>query len=73
MAGPVARVRLGPIVAAAAAALPALGVPAGVRPAFPGQLAAVAVFLAVYVGVWRLLGLDPADRAIVQELTGRTV
>jgi O-antigen/teichoic acid export membrane protein len=61
-----------PIIAAAAAVLPALGCRMAVA-GIPGQLAAVAVFLAVYVGAWRLLGLDPADRAIVQELTGRTV
>ena len=61
-----------PIVAAAAAVLPALGCRMAV-PGIPGQLAAVATFLAVYVGAWWLLGLDPADRAIVQELTGRAV
>ena len=61
-----------PIVAGGAAAVPAIGC----RLAWggiPGQLAAVLVFLAAYVGVWRVLGLDPADRAIVQELTGRSV
>jgi O-antigen/teichoic acid export membrane protein len=61
-----------PIVAATAAVLPALACRMAV-PGIPGQLAAVAAFLAVYAGAWRLLGLDPADRAIVQKLTGRTV
>ena len=59
-----------PIIAAAAAVLPGLGCRMAV-PGIPGQLAAVAAFLAAYVGAWRLLGLDPSDRAIVQELTGR--
>lgn len=59
-----------PIIAAAAAVLPGLGCRMAV-PGIPGQLAAVAAFLAAYVGTWRLLGLDPSDRAIVQELTGR--
>jgi hypothetical protein len=43
--------------------LPALGcrlIVAGI----PGQLAAVALFFTVYVGAWRVLGLDPADRAV---------
>ena len=61
-----------PIVAGAVAAVPAIGCRlmwGGIL----GQLAAVLVFLAAYVGVWRVLGLDPADRAIVRELTGRSV
>jgi O-antigen/teichoic acid export membrane protein len=54
---------LRPIAAGAAAVLPALGcrlIVAGI----PGQLAAVALFFTVYVGAWRVLGLDPADRAV---------
>ena len=61
-----------PVAAAAAAAVPAVGcrvMLAGI----PGQLAGVAVFLAVYAGVWWLFGLDPGDRAIVDSLTGRAV
>jgi O-antigen/teichoic acid export membrane protein len=61
-----------PIVAAAAAAVPSVALRA-VAPSILGQLASVAVFLAAYVAAWRVLGLEPADRAIVQELTGRTV
>jgi O-antigen/teichoic acid export membrane protein len=61
-----------PVVAAAAGVLPGVACRIAV-PGIAGQLAAVSAFLAVYVGAWRLLGLDPADRAIVQELTGRTV
>jgi O-antigen/teichoic acid export membrane protein len=62
-----------PIVAGAVAAVPAIGCRVIWGGAIPAQLAAVLVFLAAYAGVWRLLGLDPADRAIVQELTGRSV
>ena len=61
-----------PVAAAAAAALPAVGcrvMLAGI----PGQLAGVAMFLAVYAGVWWLFGLDPGDRAIVDSLTGRAL
>jgi O-antigen/teichoic acid export membrane protein len=59
-----------PVAAAAAAALPAVGcrvMLAGI----PGQLAAIAAFLAVYAGAWWLFGLDPGDRAIVDSLIGR--
>jgi len=57
-----------PIAAAALAAVPALGCRLLV-PGIPGQMAAVAVFLGMYVGGWWLMGLEPADRAVVEART----
>ena len=59
-----------PMVAAACAAVPAVGCRffmAGLS----GDLISVAAFLVTYVGAWRLLGLDPGDRAIAEEVIGR--
>jgi len=57
-----------PIAAAALAAVPALGCRL-IMPGIPGQIAAVAVFLGLYVGAWWLMGLEPADRAVVEAMT----
>lgn len=59
-----------PIVAAACAAVPAVGCRVYLA-GLPGDLISVAAFLAAYTAAWRLLGLDPGDRAIALELTGR--
>jgi len=59
-----------PILAASVAAAPAVAVRLLVG-GLGGQLAAALAFLAAYVAVWWRLGLDAADRAILNELTGR--
>ena len=61
-----------PIVAAACAALPAIGCRVWMG-GLSGELISVAAFLVTYVGAWRLFGLDPGDRAIAAELSAANV
>jgi O-antigen/teichoic acid export membrane protein len=60
-----------PCLAGAGAAVPGIAVRLGVD-GLPGQLAAAAVFLLAYAAIWWRLGLDAADRAILNELLGRS-
>ena len=57
-----------PMVAAACAAVPAVVCRIWMA-GLSGELMSVAAFLVTYVGAWRLLGLDPGDRAIAAELS----
>ena len=56
-----------PMVAAACAAVPAVVCRIWMA-GLSGELMSVAAFLVTYVGAWWLLGIDPGDRAIAEEL-----
>jgi O-antigen/teichoic acid export membrane protein len=59
-----------PVMTSLAAFVPACAVLAG-GTGWAWQLGSVMVFLAGYLGAWRMLGLEPADRLVLRELRGR--
>jgi O-antigen/teichoic acid export membrane protein len=59
-----------PWIAAGVALVPALII-RGATSGLAAHLAAAGVYLLAYVAAWRLIGLDPSDRAVLSHLFGR--
>ena len=58
--------------AAALAALPLALLVRLTAAGTPGEIVSALVYLAGYLVAWRLIGLDPSDRAIVAHFWGRS-
>ena len=64
------RALMKPVAAAGLALLPALLVRLTVS-TLPGELGAALCFVAAYIGAWRVIGLDPNDRDVIDHLLHR--
>jgi hypothetical protein len=64
------RALIKPILAAGLALLLALPIRLMVS-TLPGQVGAALCFVAAYLGAWRLIGLDPNDRDVINQLLRR--